>query len=197
MRSSGTAMIESQALAALRYIRAPMAASGAVAVPGSAGIAVGAIGVAAAALSTDTFRSYWLSVWLCAAVAGAAAGVVLVAQQSSVREFTLFGAPVRRVLFHLVPSIFAGAVLTVVLFRSGNLHAIPGTWLLLYGCALLCASLVTSRLIAILGGLFVVLALVAFAVADARQTVILGIGFGELHILYGAVMRRRRSGEQA
>jgi len=79
-----------------------------------------------------------------------------------VSKFTLFGAPVRRALFHLVPCIFAAAVLTVVLFRSGNLHPIPGTWLLLYGCALLCASLVTSRLIAILGGLFIVLALVAF-----------------------------------
>ena len=143
------------------------------------------------------FRAYWLSVWLCAAVAGAAVGVVLVAQQPSVSKFTLFGAPVRRALFHLVPCIFAAAVLTVVLFRSGNLHPIPGTWLLLYGCALLYASAVTSRLIAIMGGLFILLALVAYVLADARQTVILGVGFGELHILYGAVMQRRSYAEQA
>ncbi len=190
--------MDSHALATLRYIRSSMEAAATVAVPGSAGIAVGAIGLAAAALSAEAFHAYWLVVWLCAAAGGALAGALLVARQgTSQGRFTLFGAPVRKVFMHLLPSIFAGAVLTVVLLRSGNQHVIPGTWLLLYGCALLYASAVTSRMIAVLGALFVVLAVVAFVIPAQHQMALLGIGFGELHILYGAVMSRSGHAVQA
>ena len=197
MRPSGTVMIDSHALATLRYIRASMDAARTVAVPGSAGIGVGAIGVVAAILSSGAWHPYWLSIWLCAALIGAASGAFLLAHQSSAASgFSLFGTPVRKVFLHLMPSLGAGAVLTWVLFRSGNLHAIPGTWLLLYGCALLHTSAVTTRLIAILGGVFVSLALLAFALADAQQTLILGIGFGAVHIFYGALMMRKNYGVQ-
>lgn len=194
MRPSGTVMIDSHALATLRYIRTSMDAARTVAVPGSAGIGVGAIGVAAAILSSGALRPYWLSTWLCAAVIGALVGALLLAHQSSSTGFRLCGTPVRKVFLHLMPSLVAGAVLTLVLFRSGNPHAIPGTWLLLYGCALLHTSAVTTRLIAILGAVFVGLALLAFALADAQQTLILAIGFGAVHIFYGAVMMRRNYG---
>jgi hypothetical protein len=194
MCPSSTVMIDSHALSTLRYIRASMDAARTVAVPGSAGIAVGAIGVAAALLSGGALHPYWLSTWLCAAVAGAGAGAVLLAQQSCPKGVNLAGTPVRKVFLHLLPSLGAGAVLTWVLWRSGNLHAIPGTWLLLYGCALLHTSAVTTRLIAVLGAVFVGLALLAFALADTKQTIILGIGFGAVHIFYGAVMMRKNYG---
>jgi len=191
MRPSSTVMIDSHALATLRYIRASMDAARTVAVPGSAGIAVGAIGVAAALLSSGALHAYWLTTWLCAAVAGAGAGALLLAQQTSPSGFSLSGTPVRKVFLHLLPSLGAGAVLTLVLLKSANLHAIPGTWLLLYGCALLHTSEVTTRLIAILGAVFVGLALLAFLLADTEQTLILGIGFGAVHMFYGAVMMRK------
>jgi hypothetical protein len=53
---------------------------------------------------------------------------------------------------------------------------------------------VTTRLIAVLGAVFVGLALLAFALADTKQTIILGIGFGAVHIFYGAVMMRKNYG---
>jgi len=34
--------------------------------------------------------------------------------------------------------------MTAVHWSAGNQHAIPGTWLLLYGCALLTASTATT-----------------------------------------------------
>ena len=197
MRPSATVMIDSHALATLRYIRASMDAARTVAVPGSAGMGVGAIGVAAAILSSGALHAYWLTVWLCAAGVGAIAGALLLARESSASSgFRLSGTPVRKVFLHLLPSLGAGAVLTLVLCKSGNLHAIPGTWLLLYGCALLHTSAVTTRLIAVLGGVFVGLALFAFALADTQQTLILGIGFGAVHMSYGAVMMRRSYGVQ-
>lgn len=193
MAASGMVTIDSQALATLRYIRASMDAAGAVAVPGAAGIAVGTVGLAAATLaSTELLRSHWLQVWLLAAFAGAATGAFFVARRAAGEHFMLFGTPVRKVFWCLMPCLFAGAVLTAVLCRSGVQQAVPGTWLLLYGCGLLYASTVTSRGIGILGACFVGLAMLAFVIPenDQTRTALLGIGFGELHVLYGVVLRR-------
>ena len=191
--SSGTVRIDSQALATLRYIRASMDAAGTVAVPGTAGVGVGIVGLAAATLSsTGLLHAYWLEIWLLAAAAGAASGAFFLARREPGEAFTLLGTPVRKVYWCLLPCLLAGAVLTVVLFKSAQVQAIPGTWLLLYGCGLLYASTVTSRGIGVLGGCFVLLALVAFVLPSDDQTraALLGIGFGELHVLYAAIVRR-------
>lgn len=191
------ATIDAQALATLRYIRASMEAAGAVPVPGAAGIAVGTVGLAAATLaSTALLHTYWLQVWLLAACAGAATGAFFVARRAAGEPFMLFGTPVRKVFWCLMPCLFAGAVLTAVLYKSGAQQAIPGTWLLLYGCGLLYASTVTSRGIGILGACFLILAILALVIPESAQTrtALLGIGFGELHVLYGAIVRRKGYG---
>ena len=72
--------------------------------------------------------------------------------------------------------------------------AIPGMWLLLYGCSVLSASTVTSaaitRLIAAMGGLFVALGLLTFTLPAAAHAAMLGLGFGCLHILFGVLIGR-------
>ncbi len=195
--SSGTVSLDSQALATLRYIRASMEAAGTVAVPGTAGIGVGIVGLAAAtASSTGLLHAYWLEVWLLAALAGAVSGAFFLVRREPGEAFTLLGAAVRKVYWCLLPCLLAGAVLTVVLVKSAQTQAIPGTWLLLYGCGLLYASTVTCRGIGILGGCFVLLSLVAFVLPPHEQTraALLGIGFGELHVLYGVLVRRTGQG---
>jgi hypothetical protein len=173
-------------------------ATGTVAVPGAAGIAVGAVGLGAATLaSTDAFRPYWLQVWLLAAVVGAGVGALAISHRASAGGRMRSAESVRRIFVCLLPSLFAGAVLTAVLWRGGYEHAIPGTWLLLYGCALIHAGAVTSKAIALLGAVFVALAFVAFGLSESHQVTILGIGFGELHILYGLVLRRIGNGAGA
>jgi hypothetical protein len=198
--ASGTIRIDSRALATLHYIRASMDAAGTVAIPGAAGVGVGIVGLAAATLSsTGLLHAYWLEIWLLAAAAGAASGAYFLAQRRPGQVFTLGGVAVRKVYWCLLPCLLAGAVLTAVLWRGGQTQAIPGTWLLLYGCGLLYASTVTSRGIAVLGGCFVLLAIVAFILPPGVQTraAVLGIGFGELHVLYGAFVRRAGQGDLA
>jgi hypothetical protein len=196
MRPGNTVQMESHAVATLRYIRESMDAAGSVAVPGSAGIALGAIGLAAALLaSTPALRSWWLLIWLAAAVAGVAAGGAIMARQSALHG-ALFGAPLRKLVLCLLPGIFAGAVLTAVHWQSGNLHAIPGTWLLLYGCALVSTSAPTARIVGVLGALFVTLGLVAFWLPDELHIVALGAGFGGLHLVFGLLIGRKRHGRQ-
>jgi hypothetical protein len=86
--------------------------------------------------------------------------------------------------------------MTWVHWTCGNLHAIPGTWLLLYGCALIAASVPTTRTIGVLGGLFVVLGLMALLLPDRLQMLMLGVGFGGLHVLFGFLIGRMGHGRQ-
>ena len=197
MRTGTPVMMDSHAIATLRYIRASMDAAATVAVPGSAGLVVGIVGVLAAALAlTPTFHPFWLAVWLAAAPIAAAAGALLMARQSSLQRFTWFGTPFRKVALCLLPGLFAGGVLTAVEWRTGQLHVIPGTWLLLYGCALVSTSATTSRVVGILGALFAALALAAYWAPDTMQIAVLGLGFGGLHLGFGVYMRRGARGDQ-
>jgi hypothetical protein len=163
-------------------------------IPGSAGIAVGAVGLAAATLaSSEAFRAQWLVIWLVAAAIGGCVGALCLAEGTGCsREYRL-AAGMCRVYGRLLPSLFAGAVLTAVLWRAGLTRAVPGVWLLLYGCALMHVSAVASRGMAVLGALFGALALVAFGAPQSQQLAILGLGFGELHILHGVVTLRSAS----
>jgi hypothetical protein len=192
MPPTNTVSLDSHAAATLRYIRASMEAAGTVALPGSAGIVMGLVGLAAALLSTTaTLHPYWLTIWLTGAAVAALAGGALMARQSFLQGFTLYGAPVRKLILCLVPGLFAGAVLTLIQWRAGNVSAIPGTWLLLYGCALVSASAPTARIVGVLGGLFVLLGLIAFWLPESLQLLPLGVGFGALHLVFGVWVGRK------
>jgi len=189
--------LDSHAAATLRYIRSSMEGAVSLAVPGSAGIALGVIGLLAAALSsTATLHERWLAIWLIAAIIAAAVGGTLVVRESSLRNLRLIGTPLRKFALCLSPSLAAAAVMTAVHWTYGNLHAIPGTWLLLYGCALMAASAATTRTIGILGGLFALLGVAALLLPDSLQILMLGAGFGGLHIVFGFLMGRLGHGRQ-
>ncbi len=132
---------------------------------------MGVVGVVATIVaSIPALAAHWLQIWLLAAMAAAASGVLLIARHSRqpARGFMLYRGPARKFVLSLCPALLAGAVLTVVLWQEGLSSLIPGMWLVLYGCAVLSASMMTSaallRLIAMMGGLFVVCGLIAFQV---------------------------------
>jgi hypothetical protein len=197
-RSNNTVAIDSHALGTLNYIRASIEAAGAFAVPGIAGIAMGVVGVVATIVaSLPGLTAHWLKIWLLAAMAAAAVGVLLIARHSRqpAQGFMLYRGPARKFVLSLCPALLAGAVLTGVMWQEGLRSLIPGTWLVLYGCAVLSASMMTSaalmRLIAVMGGLFVVCGLIAFQVPPRWQNVTLGMGFGALHLFFGILIGRK------
>ncbi|HEV7137215.1 MAG TPA: hypothetical protein VGN43_11330 [Steroidobacteraceae bacterium] len=195
MRSNNTVALDSHALGTLNYIRASIDAAGAFAVPGTAGIAMGAVGlVAAGVASVPALGPHWLVIWLTAATVGAGVGVVLVARHRSGIGLPLYRGPARRFVLCLCPALLAGGVLTAVLCQAGEAQLLPGVWLLLYGCAVLSATLMTApammRLIGAMGGLFVLCAAVAFEVSPRWHNVILGGGFGVLHVVFGFLIGR-------
>jgi hypothetical protein len=199
VHSEAPAAIESRALGTLDYIRASIESSSSLDVPGMAGIVMGSIGVLAAiVVSLPRWAPHWLAIWLAAAAVAFVLGGTLVARQITSRGRTRYLGPARKFLLCLCPSLVAGAVLTVVFATSGMTGFIPGTWLLLYGCAVLSASTVTAagiaRLICIMGTLFIALGSMAFALPAAAHTALLGLGFGVLHILFGILIGRATHG---
>jgi hypothetical protein len=199
VHSEAPAAIESRALGTLDYIRATIESSSSLDVPGMAGIVMGSIGVLAAiVVSLSRWAPHWLAIWLAAAAVAFVLGGTLVARQITSRGRTRYLGPARKFLLCLCPSLVAGAVLTVVFATSGMTGFIPGTWLLLYGCAVLSASTVTAagiaRLICIMGALFIALGSMAFALPAAAHTALLGLGFGALHILFGILIGRATHG---
>jgi hypothetical protein len=189
--------LDSHAAATLRYIRSSMEGAVLLAVPGSAGLVLGTIALAAAALClTPALHKYWLGIWLSAALLGAVLGSVLIVRESSLRDLRLLNTPLRKFALCLSPSLGAGLVMTAVHWFGGNLHAIPGTWLLLYGCALLTASTATTRIIAVLGGLFIAFGLITLLLPDELHVFMLGAGFGGLHIIFGFLIGRMGHGRK-
>jgi hypothetical protein len=195
MHATNTVHIDSHAAATLRYIRASMDAAASVAVPGSAAITAGIVGVLAALVSSISgLREYWLIIWLIAAFIAAGLGSVLLLRQSPLDALTIAGSPVRKFVLCLLPSLFAGAVMTGVLWSHGNLQAIPGTWLILYGCALIAASAVAAQIMGLVGGLFCIAGLLALLMPSELQTFMLGLGFGGLHMFLGFMIGRAGRG---
>jgi hypothetical protein len=199
---ANTVAIDSHALGTLNYIRASIDASTAFAVPGTAGIAMGVVGVAAAVLaSLPALAPYWIAIWLVAAALGSVIGGVLIARHPSRGTVMLYRGPARRFGLCLCPALMAGAILTAVLWQAGETRLLAGAWLLLYGCAVLSASMMTStaivRLIAAMGALFVILGVIAFELSLEWHNLVLGLGFGAVHLVFGVLIRRIDQGERA
>jgi hypothetical protein len=200
MRSDVPVSIQTHALGTLAYIRTSIELSSSLVVPGMAGVFMGCVGIIAAiAAMTPRWASHWLAIWVCAGGAAFLLGGTLMARQAAQTGHARYLGPVRKFLLCLCPALLAGAVLTFVLWRAGMDRLVPGTWLLLYGCAVLSASTVTvantMRLICIMGALFVFLGCVAFAMPPESHSLILGAGFGALHIVFGLLIGRLSHGE--
>lgn len=191
MNPNNMVSMDSHAVATLQYIRASMERAGSVALPGSAGFAMGSIGCVVAALSLlPSLRNYWLPLWLAAAVPAACLGAALVARQGTLRRLVLAGTPLHKFALCLAPGLFAGLVTTAVLWSAELMQPIRGLWLLAYGCALISASAVTTRMLTWMGCGFACCGFAALLASDAQQNVLMGAGFGGLHILFAVLIGR-------
>ena len=188
-RTRNTVALDRHALGTLQYIRASIDAAGLLAVPGSAGIAMGAVGILAALLvSLPALAAHWLAIWLAAGGVAVACGTILMAHQVMSRGTALYRGPLRRFLMCLAPPLLVGAVLTWQLWLHRAETLIPGVWLLLYGCAVMAASTLTRRALAVMGALLVLLGGIALQLPQSYHNAILGVGFGGLHLLFGVLI---------
>jgi hypothetical protein len=180
----------------LRYIRETMERAGSfTAVPGAGGVLMGCTAVAAALVAArQGDAAARLAVWLGEAVLAFAIGSAAAAWKARRAGLPLLSGPGRKFLAGFVPPLVAGALLTLALYRSGDITPIPGLWLLLYGAAVATGGAASVRIVPVMGVCFFVLgALALFAPAD-QGNLLLGAGFGGLHILFGTMIAVRYGG---
>src|SRR5262252_2172300 len=188
--------IDAHAADNLRFIRSTMErASSFTAVPGLGGVAMGLTALVAAGLSLlAKTPEQWLGVWLAEACVAVSIGVWAMARKARRTGSELFSGPARRFLLTLTPPLGAGAVLTLVLAREGQVTLLPGVWLLLYGTAVVTGGAMSVRTVLVMGALLMLLGCAALSSPPSFGTAYLAAGFGVLHIVFGLAIARRHGG---
>ncbi len=180
----------------LRFIRRTMERGHAfTAVPGWGGVGMGITALLAAALAAGRPTTQgWLLVWMVEAVVAITVGGWAIHRKARRAELPVLSGAGRKFLLSFLPPSVAGAVLTAVLWLGGADGLIPGTWLLLYGVAVVTAGTFSVKVIPVMGMCFMVLGMFTLFVTPAAANLALAGGFGGLHILFGMNIARRHGG---
>ncbi|MFQ5744913.1 MAG: hypothetical protein ACE5HV_15190 [Acidobacteriota bacterium] len=180
----------------LRFIREKMEhAAPFTAVPGWGGVLMGLVGLAAAGLgSVQSSTEGWLAIWLAAALVAVLIGGWTMDRKARAAGSDLLFGKGRRFLLSLLPPLFAGAVLTLVLYLGGLVAAIPGLWLLLYGTAAVTGGAFSIRVVPAMGLCFMLLGLIALFAPPEWGNWLLAAGFGGLQIVFGLIIVIRYGG---
>jgi hypothetical protein len=180
----------------LRFIRETMErASSFTAVPGWGGVAMGitAGGAAVVAMRQQTPQA-WLLTWIAEAAVAIAIASWSTISKAREAKIPILAGPGRKFALSFAPPMFVGALLTILLYRGGRIDLIPGVWLLLYGTGVVTGGAFSIRVVPLMGLCFMVLGTVALFSPASWQNPLLGIGFGGLHIVFGAVIARSYGG---
>jgi hypothetical protein len=192
----GAPALHARAMDNLSFIRSTMErATAFTAVPGWGGVAMGLTALGATVL---TYRSpsvnQWLAVWLSASVLAFAIGGWAMVMKARRAGTTVFSYSGRRFVLSYVPPLAVGALLTLVLVRAGLYSALPGTWLLLYGTGVVTGGAFSVRVVPIMGLCFMALGAIALLAPPGWGELLLAVGFGGLHIIFGLIIARRYGG---
>ena len=99
----------------------------------------------------------------------------------------------RRLTLAVAPAFGACAPLTVAL-AAGRFDLLPGLWLLLYGSDVVAGGAVSVPVVPLMGGSAMLLGTAALATPPAWGDAWMALGFGGLHLGFGAVIARRYGG---
>jgi hypothetical protein len=187
--------IDRRAADNLRFIRDTMERAGSfTAVPGWGGVVIGCTALLAGAIAAPVSQRRAFFVWLVESGVALLLAFVAVNLKSKRLALSLKSKAARRALLSFVPPLIAGAVLTVVLFRSGNFGVLPGLWLLLYGAAVVTGGAFSVRIVPVMGLCFMLTGMVSLVSPPPYGNLFLVLGFGILHIAFGVAIARRHGG---
>jgi hypothetical protein len=188
--------LHSRAMDNLRFIRETMERSASfTAVPGWGGVLIGITALLAAFFSAKQVAAQaWLNVWLGEALLAVVIGVWTISRKARAAGEKLWSGPGRKFAFGLAPPLFAGALLTTILYRAKQTGALPGLWLLLYGTGVVTGGMFSVRVVPVLGLCFMALGAAALFAPYAWGDGLLALGFGGLHIIFGLIIARRYGG---
>ena len=186
--------LDARALDNLRFIRETMEqANGATAVSGWGMVLSGLVALAAAGVAA-TGRLSWVGTWLAAAGAAPAVSLLAIARKARRPGAGPVVGVARKLLLAFTPTMVAGAFLTIALLQAGATALLPALWLLLYGAAVMAAGAFSVRSVPVMGACFVLLGVVALVAPKSWGNALLALGFGGLHLVFGARIARKYGG---
>ena len=188
--------LKDRAAADLRFIRETMdRASSFTALSGLGFVLVGLGAIATAiAARAVTGTPTGLGLWLLDAALSVAIGFAATARKARAAGQPLLTGPFRKFSRSFAPAIVAGAAMTSLLARDQLFGYLPPLWLLCSGAGLAAGGSHSVRVVPAMGTCFMALGVIA-AVAPAEWgDALLALGFGGLHIGFGAVIARRYGG---
>jgi hypothetical protein len=182
--------LSARALDHLAYIRSAMETSGSfTSVPGRGGMAMGATAILAAVLVHNSPED-WFQIWVLDALVAAAIGGWFMRRKAAAVGQKLASGVGRRFLLNLSPALLAAALLSFALIRIGRSDLVPGTWLLLYGVAVVSGGAFSVRPVPVMGICFILLGSIALLASPVWANPLLAIGFGGLHLVFGFIIAR-------
>jgi hypothetical protein len=188
----------------LLYIRKTLEAAGQLtAVPGTCLVVVGLIAIGGALFNSLVTGAPWsstpypkmaLAVWaavLCVSVMIVCCGIY----RKSLHMCAPIRLPlVRKLLWSLCPALFVGGLLSSLAIRTGNLDWLPVIWLGCYGAAVTNGGQVSVAPVRYMGVSFLIAAGGAAMSPRSAGLAWLALGFGWLHLVFGAYIYRRHNG---
>ena len=180
----------------LRFIRNTIeAANTFTTVPGKGCIAMGVAGLTASGLELIPALSlHWLPIWLTAAVLSCAVALFFMEEKARSQGLSLRRTVATRFFLTLAPAFVAGGILTVALSGLVGREVIAGVWLLLYGVGVAACGLFSIPVVLIAGFVFMGLGTVTLAAPAAWAPFLLGLGFGGVHLVLGALIVKDHGG---
>jgi hypothetical protein len=164
-------------------------------IPGAGGVAMGIVALGASALAAgQATGDRWLAVWLGAAAVAAIVGLVAMARKARRAGVTLTGSTARRFALGMAAPFVAGAAITYELWAVRNFTVMAPSWLLLYGAGVLTGGIFSVPIVRAIGVCFMALGIAAIATPPEWGNVWLAIGFGGLHVGFGAYIARNYGG---
>jgi hypothetical protein len=172
----------------LQFIRDTMArAADFTAAPGWGGVMMGATALVTAIAAGPPRDDWaWVRIWLIDAGAAVALGLTAMVWKARRAGLSLTSAAARRFALAFIPSLVAGAVLTVVFVREHLATRLPGCWLL--------GGAFSLRLVPVMGACFLALGVLAFAFPVNAGSLFMAAGFGGLQIGFGLIIARKYGG---
>ena len=187
----------------LLYIRQTLeAASQLTAVPGRALMATGFLALACSAVNAFVIGAPWnttddprvpLTTWgivLCLSLTIVLWGIYRKSRQMCV---PLHPPLVRKLLWSLCPALFVGAVFTGLAIKTDSLNWLPALWLGCYGAAVTNSGQVSVPPVRYMGLCFLLAAAGSAVSSPETGLAWIALGFGWLHIVFGAYIARRHN----
>ena len=113
---------------------------------------------------------------------------------SEIAGESLISVPARKFALGSLPPFLVGVIVVLGLAANGVYNLMAPVCMLAYGAAVVCGGAFSVRVVPVMGWYFMALGAFTFMLPESYGNLMMGISFGGLHIVFGAIIARRYGG---